>query len=230
MRRSGFNVIELAVVIVVAFLAMAVFFQAYNAGIGRAVTASAVARGRDVYLALASASSGGTAAEVLASASASCSNSTAFFGRLIESGAFGDLTYGDLVVGGMPTGARGTLSASNNMWSVAVNLRDDLPEALPLLITRNVDLAVCRKRLSRRDTDAPVSFDPLQPMPWDDRWFLCIRRGGAVYVGRRPHAKLHDLFGRNIYDPASDLAGKPVLRPLTYLTPASAIVPGGIGE
>ena len=230
MRRHGFNVIELSVVVVVVFLAMTVFFHVYNVGIGRAVTASAAARGRDVFAALSSARSSAVAARALSEAASMSSNSTAFFGRLIESGAFGELTYGDLVTGGMPTGSRGALSASNNMWSVAVNVRDDLPESLPLLVTRNVDLSVCRPRLAIRDLRRPVTLDPLQPMPWDDRWFLCIRRNGALYVGRRPVSTLVRLFGRTPYDPAVDRAGQAVKRPLTYLTPLSSLVPGGVVE
>lgn len=243
--RSGFNLIELAVVIVVAFLAMTMFFSAYNEGIMRSVGSSLAVRGRDIYVAVAAANAEreslgapslwtsaldpATRARLReGTVSAEFVNSTEFFHCLIENRLCAGLTYESLAGGGVPTGASGAFGPTNNIWSVAVNRCDDLSDMTPLLVTRNVDLSPTAAKMSQRDLSQAMLCEPTWREPLGRNCVVIIRRSGAVYKGRMKDATYRTLCGGEPFDARVDKNGQAVSRPLTYLTPSRAVVPGGI--
>ncbi len=243
--RSGFNLIELAVVAVVVWLAATVLFSAYNEGITRSVASSLAVRARDIYVALAAADaereplgapSLWTSALDPATRSRlrdrpipeAFSNSTAFFNCLIENRLCEGLRYDSLGGGGVPTGRSGAFGATNNVWSVAVNLRDDLPDAVSLLITRNVDLSSLASRMGPAELAQAARVDPVWREPFGDSYLVCVKKGGAIYKGRLKAMPYRTLCGAEPFDPRVDKTGQPEARPLTYLTPSRAIVSGGV--
>ncbi len=243
--RSGFNLIELAVVIVVAFWALTMSFSAYNEGIMRSVGSSLAVRGREIYVAVAAANaereplgapSLWTTALDPATRSqlregpvpAAFSNSTELFRCLIENRLCAGLTYESLAGGGVPTGRSGAFGATNNIWSVAANLRDDLPGMLPLLVTRNVDLSPTGSRMSQKDLSQAVRCDPEWRDPLGCNGLVFVRRDGALYKSRMKKATYRTLCGSAPFDARVDKNGQAVTRPLTFLTPSRAVVPGGI--
>ena len=243
--RSGFNLIELAVVIVVAFLATAMFFSAYNEGIMRSVGSSLAVRGRDIYVAVAAANAErepfgapslwtsaldpATRARLReGSVSAEFANSTEFFHCLIENRLCAGLTYESLAGGGVPTGASGAFGPTNNIWSVAVNRCDDLPATLPHLVTRNVDLSPTAAKMSQGDLSHGLRCDPAWREPLGRNCVVIIRRNGSIFMGRMKEATYRTLCGGEPFDARLDKNGQAVSRPLTYLTPSRAVVQGGI--
>ena len=244
--RSGFNLIELAVVAVIVWLAATVLFSVYNEGITRSMASSLAVRARDIYVALAaedaereplgapslltSALDPATRSRLrVGSVPESFSNSTEYFSCLIENRLCEGLSYDSLGGGGVPTGRSGAFGATNNVWSVAVNLREDLPDALPLLITRNVDVSPLAARMGPAELSQAARVDPAWRDPFGDRCLICIKRGGAVYTGRLKAIPYRTLCGAEPFDPRVDKNVRAVARPLTYLTPSRAIVAGGIG-
>jgi hypothetical protein len=243
--RNGFNVVELAVVVFIAFMAMTMFFSAYNEGIMRSVSSSLAVRVKDLYVAITAANLEREAVGLpslwtsaldqqtvsqmrVGPVPSAFSNSTDLFRCLIENGLCRGLTYASLAGGGVSGGERGAFSATNNIWSVAVNLRDELPDSLPHLITRNVDLLPLAAKMSQKDLGQRVRPDPEWQTPFGDRGFVCIRKGGAIFVWRRKSVAYRAVCGTEPYDPAVDQNGQRVSKPLTFLTPTRAIVPGGI--
>jgi len=58
-----------------------------------------------------------------------------------------------------PDGHR--LAAANNIWTVAKNLRGDMPDLIPVLITRNVEASSLAAKVGEQDLkEKTVRFDP----------------------------------------------------------------------
>jgi hypothetical protein len=243
--RTGFTLIELAVVAVIAFLAMSALFSAYNEGIMRSVGSSLAVRGRDIYVAVAAANAEREplgAPSLWTSAldqatrarlregpvTAEFSSSTELFRCLIENRLCAGLTYESLAGGGVPTGGSGTFGPTNNIWDVAVNRFGDLPDTTPLLVTRNVDLSPTAVKMSQSDLSQALRCDPAWREPLGRNCVVIIRRGGAIFMGRMKKATYRTLCGGEPFDARVDKNGQAVPRPLTYLTPSRAVVPGGI--
>lgn len=243
--QSGFNLIELAVVVVIAFLAMTTFFSAYNEGIMRSVGSSLAVRGQDIYEAVAAANAERatlgepslwtTALDPATRARlrsgpvpAEFSNSTELFRCLIENRLCAGLTYESLAGGGVPTGRSGSFGPTNTIWDAAVNRFDDLPDGIPFLVTRNVDLSPTVTKMSRSDLTLALRCDPAWREPLGRNCVVIIRRGGAIYISRMKSATYRTLCGGEPFDARVDKNGQAVTRPLTYLTPTRAVVPGGI--
>lgn len=221
-REAGFNLIELAVVGAVAALAATALFLRYHDGITLAVAHSAGAKAREVYAAVfgdcvergggpSSASPGGAAP----------ASSTELFRRLIERGDCPGLGYDSLVAGGVPAGRDGAFSATNNIWTVAVNVPGGAPDSLPLLLTRNVDLSPLASEPWATVAKRPVRYDAVWGAPFHRWGAVCVRKGGTVFIGRSRRLTYGDLFAGGLPP-----AGSPD-QPLTYLTPAAAVVPRG---
>ena len=131
-------------------------------------------------------------------------NSSDYFSVLCDSGKLGTRDWTPYVFGfdyskcagaGVPAKEEpGRLTAANNAWIVAANVTDDMPDWLPLFITRNVD---------------PASFIPeagdlreqyIRPSgkhitPFGNKGFVMIRKGGAVVrmrLGR--HSNLATVY------------------------------------
>lgn len=243
--QSGFNLIELAVVVVIAFLAMTTFFSVYNQGIMRSVGSSLAVRGRDIFVAVAAADAEraplgapplwtsaldpATRAQLREGpVLAGFSNSTELFRCLIENRLCAGLTYESLAGGGVPTGSRVAFGPTNNIWTAAVNRSDDLSDGIPFLVTRNVDLSPTEAKMSQNDLSQAMRCDPVWREPLGRECVVILRRSGAIYKGRMKNATYRALCGSDPFDAHVDKNGQAVTRPLTFLTPSRAVVPGGI--
>lgn len=232
-------------VLAVTGLALAVFYGAYKQWITRSVAESLTVRARDVFLAVTAANAervplglpslwssapDPAAASRMRSgaAAAGFSNSTDFFRCLIEGGLCKGLVYENLAGGGVSTGRGGAFSATNNAWTVAVNLRADGTDMMPLMITRNVELAPLAARMTQRSLSWPVRYDPAWAVPFGTDGFVCLRKSGAVFFGHRKTVSYRAVCGGEPFDARVDKNGQAVTWPLTYLTPTRAVVPGGI--
>lgn len=237
-RDAGFNLIELAVMVVVAALAMATLFRGYHAGITGAVAGAACIKAKDIYVALAvdSAERGGAPDAWTASAEdRSCAatnlaclstsgfpTSTAFFQCAVEGRLRGQLGYDSLVAGGVPVGRSGAFSATNNIWTIAANVPTNAPDTVPLLLSRNVDLAPLAAAPRAGLAAKALGVDSAWAAPLHDWGFVVLRKGGAVSTGRFKRATYGSLFSCGLPSNRCVRASAP----LTYLTPAQAFIVG----
>ena len=90
-----------------------------------------------------------------------------------------------------PKKRRGRLTAANNAWIIAANVTDEMPDILPILISRNVD----PDSLIPQEGDLRQQF--LRPSktfttPFGDQGFVMIRKGGASMFTR--FCDLHTFY------------------------------------
>ncbi|MCL2104944.1 MAG: RDD family protein [Kiritimatiellaeota bacterium] len=110
------------------------------------------------------------------------------------------------------------MTASNNMWSVLVNVTDDDSIRLPLFITRNIDTDALNRALrdgiTKKDFSTRVKFSTVYNTPFDNKGVVLIRRDGTVTKLLRKQITLGTLFGETEIPPRPESAP-----PLIYLRP-----------
>jgi len=247
--RCGFNVIGLAAVTaVVTLLVLALIPAVLNQVMGANMTAVGT-RGRDIYVAITGAN---TEREPLGLppvwpsegiqltnavddiASMVFTNSTDYFNVLIDGKNLGTERWSPFVAGcnfltlagaGVPACTTGKLTAENNLWTVAMNVRDEMDDMVPLLITRNVDASSLADKVAEKDWDKMLRFDPEWDTPYGNKAFILIRKGGSIFKCRAKYASYGVVYGKRSFDARVDIDGRPV-KPLKYLTPTRMVVLG----
>ena len=261
-RRSGFNVIELAVVTVVVVLLVLVLMPAFMNASSCAVGTAVGTRGRDIYVAISGANSERAAVGLPPvwpsdSGSLTCAsgdmeecfnftNSTDYFAYLNDAAHLGTerwnpriagFDYSKLSGGGVPACRDNQLTADYNMWTIAKNVRDDLPDIIPVLVTRNVDASSLAAHVTERDGDKSLRFDQAWETPFGSRLVCLIRKGGGIFKAREKHLAYRIVYrgGTSLgetrletFNTAVDECGQLSARPLKYLTPTHEVVPGGL--
>jgi len=247
--RCGFNVIELAAVTaVVMLLVLALVPAISNAVCGANMTAVGT-RGRDIYVAITGAN---TEREPLGLppvwpsegiqltnavddiASMVFTNSTDYFNFLIDGKSLGNERWSPFVAGcnfltlagaGVPACTTGKLTAENNLWTIAMNVRDEIDDMVPILITRNIDASSLADKVAEKDWDKMLRFDPEWDTPYGNKAFILIRKGGSRFKCRAKYASYGVVYGKRTFDATVDKDGRPV-KPLKYLTPTRVVVLG----
>jgi len=250
---SGLTLVELLVVVLVlGILSTALFPAARNSPLMESM-AVVGARGKDIYVALAAANAErqalgmqslwpqDAAARAFTDAQASglpiFTNSTDYFAWLLgtRDGALPgwnpqarELDYRKLAGAGvMPCATNGSLSASNNLWTVAVNVRDDMEDIIPILITRNIDVSSLAARTTERSLKAKsLRFDSVWKTPFGRKGVVLIRKGGAIFKARTKYMTWSVVYQNQTFDTARTPDGRaaPLLK---YLTPTREVIPGG---
>ena len=237
---SGFNVIELAVVTAVVMLAAAIFYHGYERAIMRSLMSSVAARGRDVYVAIAAANAEREAAGLSpvwpadadthtgtprhGDAAFDFKNSTDYFRYLIGKRICPKLAYDCLATGGMPVCVNGDLAATNNMWTVVKNMRDDADDTWPVFVTRNIDLSDLPDKRAGSTAVQSLRFEPGDDCPFGRDDGLVIRKGGSVFLARGRSLTYSALYGSD-FNADGVAPGKPELKPIKYLTPTREVRP-----
>ena len=249
--RYGFNVIELAAVTAVVML----FVLALIPAVGNKLTACEMTpvgvRGREIYVAITGAN---TEREPLGLPPVwpsehppdtnmnprdigclSFTNSTDYFnylhdGEYLATGGRSPYAGGGyfsmFAGGGVPACTQGKLTAENNMWTIAMNVTDDMSDMVPLLITRNIDASSLAAKVTDKDWDKSLRFDPEWETPFGNRAFALIRKGGAVFRAREKYVSYKAVYRGQTFDASVDAQGHAVAKPLKYLTPTRTVVPG----
>lgn len=252
--KAGFSLVELVVLVVVGVL----FFAAWipcapvsNAVLQANMTAT-VARGRDIYVAIAGANAEraalglpplwprdvGPAADtnVAERTRLEFGSSTAYFSWLADeenrntqrwSPRAAGFDYTKLAGAGVPACPKGQgLTAERNMWTIAKNVRDDTDGMVPVLITRNIEASSLAARVDEPDFKGKaLRFDPGWSAPFGDQGFVLIRKGGATFKARPKYMSYGVVYQRCAFDTArttNGVAGPP----LKYLTPTREVALG----
>ena len=248
--RYGFNVIELAAVTAVVML----FVLALIPAIGNKLTACDMTpvgvRGREIFVAITGAN---VEREPLGLSpvwpsenppvtnngpyDVECfnfSNSTDYFkciydeenaGKADWSPLAANFDYTRLEGAGVPPCTSGKLRPENNMWTIAMNVTDDMSDMVPILITRNIDASSLAAKVSHEDRFKSLRFDPEWETPFGNRAFALIRKGGAVFRARDKYVSYKAVYQGQTFDASVDARGHAVATPLKYLTPTRKVVP-----
>lgn len=249
--RYGFNVIGLAAVTVVVMLLALVLIPAVVQALSGANMTDVGCRGRDIFVGITGAN---TEREPLGlpsvwpsedppitntnSSEVECfnfSNSTDYFRYLNDEARVGTDRWNPFVAGfdysklagnGVSACAKGRLSPANNLWTIAMNVRDEMDDILPVLVTRNIDASSLAVKVTDQDGDKSLRFDPEWETPFGDKAFIMIRKGGAIFKARAKYATYGVVYSRQTCDPTVGQKGVPVAKPMKYLTPTRTVVPG----
>jgi len=248
--RRGFNAIELAAVTAVVMLLGLALMPAVSNQVMGANMSAVGTRGRDIFVAITGAntereplglpsvwpSEGGLLTNAVNDiASKVFTNSTDYFNCLFDGKNIGKacwnpfvagLDYSKLAGAGVPAYTKGKFTAENNLWTVAMNVRDEMEDVVPVLVTRNIDASSLAAKVTEREWDKTLRFDPEWKVPYGDQAFLLIRQGGAIFKCRAKYNSYGTVYGKRTFDATVDAEGKPVVKPLKYLTPTHTVVPG----
>ena len=178
---------------VAMLIASCVLIPSCMADLARGSVASANAmamRGRNLFVTCAEVAATNNDYQVFAPAArtANCSNSVEYVSKFL----------------GNPTDdASKEMLALFKNWSVIVDLPDDAPDYLPVMISANFDPSVLPREWDGvTDMDKPLPLRPVdgaQELKDADKYIVVVRRGGAAQVIKKKYLKLGVLFNRQPY-------------------------------
>jgi hypothetical protein len=253
--EGGLTLVEVVVIVLCVLAGLLVLTALPGAAPGAAMSAnwmSVGTRGKDIYVAITGANTErealglppiwprepDPAADTNAADRAlfSVTNSTDYFRVLYDEKNLGTpqwaphvsgFDYGKLAGVGVPACPDGhVLRADNNMWTVAKNVRDDMSDLIPVLITRNIDASSLAAKVDELDfEEKTLRFDPGWPTPFGDKSFVMVRKSGAISKHRSKYVAWGFVYANQTFDTASTTDGA-VAPPLKYLTPTREVTPG----
>jgi len=249
---SGLTLVELIVVVGIAVvLVMALCPVTVNDSLLDSMAAVGM-RGRDIFVAIEGANTErkalglppvwpcdfdpATVTNAEERALMGASNSSDFFRMLYDEERLGASDWAPYVAGfdyaklagaGVPANMCGQgLRATNNMWTVAKNVRDDMDDVIPVLITRNIDASSLAARAGDRDlAERSLRFDSAWTTPFGRKGYVLIRKGGAMFKARPKYMPWRVVYNNQAFDTALTTNGAAVPL-LKYLTPDREVVPG----
>ena len=245
-KTKGFTLVELLAVIGVLGILSAALFPAISNAVLQANMTDVGMRGRDIFVAIAGANAqrkilgldnvwpktqisgagGGGATDISAMA---FSSAVDYFSKLYDGDNIGQPNWSPYVVGfdysklagaGVPSfsGGGGRLQAQNVMWTIGANLRDEMEDMIPILVTRNVDCASLYKDLPDGSIGYKLAWSFEYRTPFSNKGFVMIRKGGAIFKAREKYATVKVVYQNRSFrttDWGSSAA------PLSYLGPQS---------
>ena len=135
-------------------------------------------------------------------------SSTEYFVELLDIKKYGtknwrplvkDITTAELCGSGVPTPKPGQLEPRNVMWCIAQGVSDNIPDVVPILVTRNGDVTKLFKSgdFNGRDkTEVGVGKENggESDTPFGKDSFVVVRRGGAVDAIDSAEATLQKIY------------------------------------
>lgn len=125
-------------------------------------------------------------------------NSSLYFYALIDGDNIGTEQWSPYAVGldfsklagaGVPAKSDTSkeLNLRNNMWTIAGDVRDEMEDIIPILVTRNVDCSVALFKDLQDGTDATRiqnwnKQDSDNKSPFSNKGFVMVRKGGAIFT------------------------------------------------
>ena len=226
-------------------LLTAALFPAVSSSKQRANMAAVAARGRDIYVAITSANTdreplglpsiwpksdppGTNPADI---SQMNFTNSTDYFWTLYDGDHLGTAQHNPYVKGfdfsklaGAGVAAysgTGRLKPSNIMWTIAKNVRDEMEDIIPILVTRNVAAESLVTDLITV-SDRQLFFDEEWMTPFGRKSFVIIRKGGGTFNNSARYATQRVLYNSQILKTTIDGSQLPRLG---YLTPSKEVIP-----
>jgi hypothetical protein len=243
MQTSRFNLVSLVVIVVLLGLLSSALFPSMSGAMLGANMAAVGCRGKDIYVAIAGANmerealgfpsvwpkSNPTTNNAGDISRINFTNSTDYFYALYDGEHVGmekhnpyvkGFDYSKLAGAGVPAhSGKGRLKPDNNMWTIAKNVREDMAEFIPVLVTRNLAAESLVTDL-QTVTTRPLCFDEEWMDPFRKKGFVVVRKGGGIFNIKGRYAKVNILYGNQAF--TTTIPGS---QPLRYLTPNKEVTP-----
>lgn len=241
-NNKGFTLVELLVVIGILGILSAALFPAITTAMLKANMTAVGARGKDIYVAITSAnvdreplglgniwpkttqeSGVDTASQDIGTKT--FQNSSDYFYELYDGPNVGTVNHDPYIRGfdysklaGAGVAAKsgpGKLQAANNMWVIAGNVRDEMEDIIPILVTRNLDCTSLRKDLPTIE-DTKLTWSSVYKAPFSNKGFVMVRKGGGIFSNASKYATIRVLYNSQTF--MTTIQGS-TTQPLTYLGP-----------
>jgi hypothetical protein len=245
MQTSRFNLVSLVVIVVLLGLLISVLFPAASGSQLYSSSTSIGSQGKDIYVAISAANtereplglgsvwpkSNPPTNNVVDIGQMNFTNSTDYFTALYDGDNFGTdqhnpyvrgFDYSKLAGAGVPAcSGKGRLKPENNMWTIAKNVREDMEEIIPVLVTRNLaaeSLVADLPTMSNRR----LCFDEEWKTPFGKKRVVIISKGGGMFTMRGRYVRLDVLYGNQTFMTTIPGSQAPCL---SYLTPNKEVIP-----
>jgi prepilin-type N-terminal cleavage/methylation domain-containing protein len=247
-KNQGFTLVELLVVIGILGILASALFPAISNAVMQANMTAVGARGRDIYVAITGANTEReplglgnvwpkTQLEGAAGAAGGekdigdevFTSSSDYFYRLYDGERVGSQEWSPYVAGfdysklagaGVPAkSGSGALTDQNNMWVIGANVRDEMEDIIPILITRNLDCSSLYRDLPDGSIGDKLQWSATYKTPFSNKGFVMIRKGGAMFKARDKYAVVKVVYQNQSF--ITTVTGS-TAAPLTYLGPNAA--------
>jgi hypothetical protein len=245
MQKSKFDLVSLLVIVVLLGLLTLMLLPAISASQRMSSMPPIAARGRDIYVAITSANtdreplglpsvwpkSNPPTNNALDISKMNFANSTDYFWALYDGDHLGTAQHDPYVKGfdlsklsgaGVPVHpGQGRLKPKNNMWTIAKNVREEMEDIIPVLVTRNVAAESLVADLTTV-SDRRLFFDEEWMTPFGRKGFVMIRKGGGTFNQTAKYATQRVLYNSQTF--MTTIPGSQAPR-LGYLTPIKEVIP-----